>query len=124
MYLPASVLALPEHTLYLPAIVTTSSDDDATSLSRAIDRTTIERHWNEFAVPMDKLLLIDSERPSSIITEDELVSLDEVEVVRGFDPLLSQERKAIRALQERLTSTPAVAMYVSLFSDTSDCKSC
>lgn len=106
------MFALPEHTLYFPVITATSNGDSANAPSE-VERQAIERHWDELSVPMDKLLLIDPEKPSSIITEGELDSLDEAEVVRGFDPLMSQERKAIKALQERLTSTPAVAMYVS-----------
>lgn len=124
LYLPASVFALPEHTLYFPVIAATSSTGDLVGSPAAIDRHLVERRWDELAVPMDKLLLIDSERPSSIITEGEVDSLEESEVVRGFDPLMSQERKAIKALQERLTSTPAVAMYVSILSSRPTLETC
>lgn len=83
-----------------------SSDENTANTDQAL----VERQWNELGIPLDKLLLVDEEKPSSIITEDEVGSLDESEVVRGFYPLLSNERKAIKALQERLTSKPAVAM--------------
>ncbi|RDX57279.1 hypothetical protein OH76DRAFT_1492399 [Lentinus brumalis] len=90
VFLPSPIVAVPEHTLYLPILNPEESDDEDDDALAPIDRLLDAEHqWEAMGLPKGKLVSSAlSFSKSSVIEEEEIARASPSKVSRALRPLL------------------------------------
>jgi hypothetical protein len=115
VFLPTFLPSLPPHTLFLPVIASTSHEYDAGGFDER-ERQVFEQQWSIFNIPKKQHLFPSA---ATILTTDEVVRMEALEVARAFEPLQPLRRKILRGIKNQVVTTPAVTMYVLSTNDNS-----
>ncbi|KAI0313751.1 hypothetical protein OF83DRAFT_1140029 [Amylostereum chailletii] len=114
VFLPSLLPSLPQHTLFLPVVVSPSVDLDPAGFSEEVLREGVETQWDMMSVPSNQLLLWHVDSPSIVMSEAEVATLDPVEVFLGFEPLLRRRHRLLKSLRDQIAATPAMTIIAIL----------
>lgn len=108
VFLPSTLHALPEHTLYLPIILDTGAVDNADD---AYVRNKAESTWMSLSIPANKTLRLGSQS-SSMLSSSQIQSVNPYRVHRALQrPFAYNKKQTTKTLSEHLSSIPAVTLY-------------
>jgi len=108
VFLPSTLYALPEHTLYLPIILDTGAVENADDVYA---RNNAESTWMSLSVPANKTLRLGSQS-SSILSSSQIQSVNPYRVHRALQkPFTYNKKQTTKTLSEHLSSIPAVTLY-------------
>ncbi|KAG5644386.1 hypothetical protein DXG03_008614 [Asterophora parasitica] len=103
LYLPASIHALPEHTLYLPVLVPSSPPH--------LSRITAANDWKTLSIPPNKVARL-SLAQSPIFDSRETKDIQDTRALRLFQRLVSEAKKRqAKSLADHLSPAHAVTLF-------------
>ncbi|KAF5382101.1 hypothetical protein D9615_004332 [Tricholomella constricta] len=107
LYLPAAIHALPDHTLYLPVLIPSTSPT-ADSWSRA----TATSDWNTLSIPTNKIARLGVDSAAPIFDSMDISKVQHMRAHRLFQRLLSEAKKRqVKSLADHLSPVHAVTLF-------------
>ncbi|KAI0635950.1 hypothetical protein C8Q77DRAFT_603858 [Trametes polyzona] len=89
VFLPSTIRAVPEHTLYLPVLAPDALEDDDDVLDRSDRLLDAEQDWQLMCVPKERLVSAAfASGRSAVVEEDEIERASPTRVARALRPLL------------------------------------